>query len=90
MFDINLKIHKIFLIHVFVIILFYFINTIYLHPNDFKGGDTIKTNLDMLYHTIITHASIGYGDISPQTQKSRTIATIHVFITFMLIVTIQP
>ena len=88
--SIPLKILIIFFVHFIIIFLFSIINHFYLSPDDFNGGNTITCYNDTLYHTIITHASIGYGDISPKTNQARLVASIHVIIVFMLIVTLQP
>ena len=88
--SIPLKIFIIFIVHIIIIFIFSLINHFYLSPIDFNGGETISCFNDTLYHTLVTHASIGYGDISPKTKKARNIATLHVFIVFILIVTLQP
>ena len=84
------KIRLIFFLHILVLIVFFFINHYILTPDDFNGGHTIKTKLDTLYHTMVTHASIGYGDISPKSSRARILATIHIFIAFLLIILIVP
>jgi hypothetical protein len=38
---------------------------------------------DIVYYSAITHAGVGYGDISPLTRESRTLVTIHVILSFM-------
>lgn len=86
----NEKIKLIFSLHIIVIIIFYLINHYILTPDDFNGGSTINGSLDTLYHTIVTHASIGYGDISPKSKRARILASIHILITFLLIILIVP
>ena len=86
----NEKIKLIFSLHIIVIIIFYLINHYILTPDDFNGGNTINGRLDTLYHTIVTHASIGYGDISPKSKRARILASIHILITFLLIILIVP
>lgn len=88
--SIPVRILIIIFVHFMIILLFSVINHFYLSPSDFNGGETITCYNDTLYHTIITHASIGYGDISPKTKLARLIASFHVIIVFMLIVTLQP
>lgn len=38
---------------------------------------------DVLYYSSITHAGVGYGDISPLTRESRSLVTLHVILSFM-------
>jgi Ion channel len=38
---------------------------------------------DVVYYSTITHAGVGYGDISPLTRESRTLVTTHVMLSFM-------
>jgi len=74
--------------HFFIVILFSGLYYKLLEPNDFNGGEDLKDYGDYLYFTIITHASVGYGDISPKTPKARKLVTLHVVLAFVLIISL--
>lgn len=52
-------------------------------------GFTIKDNFlvwDALYYTIITHTTVGYGDILPKWRYWKMMGAIHSLIVFFLLV----
>lgn len=77
--------NKLFL-HFLVILIFSVIYYYYLIPEDFNSSDTLKGYIDTLYHTIITHASVGYGDIYPKTRRARLITMCHVILVIALLI----
>jgi hypothetical protein len=49
------------------------------------NGD-FHTPMDALYYTVVTHVTLGYGDISPKTQLARRIVTLHILLVWAEIV----
>ena len=60
---------------IIVIMLMALIITLFLDENDFEGKQQSGINIDNyfenLYFSAVTMASIGYGDISPTSQRAR-------------------
>ncbi|WP_324616665.1 potassium channel family protein [Streptomyces sp. SCSIO 75703] len=52
-------------------------------PGQFAGD--LRTRLDALYFTIVTLATVGYGDIAPSGQTSRTVAVIQILYSFVFL-----
>ena len=48
-------------------------------PGEFNG---LKTRLDALYFTVITLATVGYGDITPAGQLSRAVVMLQLLYSF--------
>ncbi|MCX2922312.1 potassium channel family protein [Streptomyces sp. NEAU-W12] len=51
-------------------------------PGELVGLDT---RLDALYFTLVTLATIGYGDITPHGQAARMVAILQIFYTFVFL-----
>lgn len=75
-------------IHFIVAFVFSLIYKNLLTPEDFNGGEGLKTYTDHLYYSVVTHASVGYGDISPKTPRARFFVTMHIVIAFVLIISL--
>lgn len=72
-----------FMVNAIIIFLFW---TAYMHlGQDHFNGD-IKTPMDAFYYTIVTHVTLGYGDITPKTQMARRIVTVHSLIVWAQVV----
>ncbi|MCZ7413933.1 MULTISPECIES: potassium channel family protein [unclassified Streptomyces] len=48
-------------------------------PGEFDG---LETRVDALYFTVVTLATVGYGDISPSGQSARVVAMVQIVYTF--------
>ncbi|MFJ3214659.1 potassium channel family protein [Kitasatospora sp. NPDC086801] len=53
-------------------------------PGEFKG---LVTRLDALYFTIVTLATVGYGDIAPVGQAPRLVVILQIGYTFVFLAT---
>ena len=71
------------LIHLLIIIIF---SIIYYITNKFDSEDEPLFNgyFDCIYFTIVTHFTVGYGDISPKTKLHRTITMIQIITAFLV------
>ncbi|MGY3202733.1 potassium channel family protein [Streptomyces sp. TE5632] len=52
------------------------------HPGELIG---LSTRLDALYFTLVTLATIGYGDITPHGQTARLVAILQILYTFIFL-----
>jgi len=66
-----------------VIIVF---SVIYYITNHIQNEDErlFESYFDCVYFTIVTHFTVGYGDISPKTKLHRTITMIQIIIAFLI------
>jgi voltage-gated potassium channel len=48
-------------------------------PAAFTG---LETRLDALYFTLVLTSTVGFGDITPDSQAARAVTTLHIFSTF--------
>lgn len=53
------------------------------HPGELDGG--LSTRLDGLYFTLVTLATIGYGDITPHGQTARLVTILQILYTFIFL-----
>lgn len=74
--------------HLVIVLLFSGVYYQYLTPDDFNGGDGLKEYNDYLYFSVITHASVGYGDISPKSRRAKMIVTLHAVLAFTFIISL--
>ncbi|GGX11507.1 hypothetical protein GCM10010297_36030 [Streptomyces malachitofuscus] len=52
------------------------------HPGELDG---IATRLDALYFTLVSLATIGYGDITPRGQAARLVTILQILYTFVFL-----
>jgi len=71
--------------HLIVIIIFSLIYHYVLEPKDFSNGETLNNYMDTLYFTMVTHSTLGYGDIYPKTKIGRLFITCHIAAVLVLI-----
>jgi len=75
--------NELLLLHLAIIVLFTFI-----YYNVSKKSEEDKPNFktleDSLYYTIITHFTIGFGDVSPKSKTMRRLTMLQAFIAFTL------
>lgn len=72
--------------HLFLLLFFSTTYYLFLKKEDFKGGDNLKDYFDYLYFSVVTHASIGYGVISPKTKRAKILVTLHIVLAFTFII----
>ncbi|MFH8973812.1 potassium channel family protein [Streptomyces sp. NPDC017890] len=51
-------------------------------PGEFTG---LRTRVDALYFTVVTLATVGYGDITPRGQAARTVTVLQILYTFVFL-----
>lgn len=57
-------------------------HTLSREPGQFNG---LNTRTDALYFTIVTLATLGYGDITPRGQSSRLVVVLQILYTFVFL-----
>jgi hypothetical protein len=58
--------------------------TYFALDHEFSG---LHTRLDALYFTVVTMATVGYGDITPTSQTARLLVTVQIFYNFVFLAT---
>lgn len=58
----------------------------YIGKDHFNHNDNLNSFTDFLYYSIITHVSIGYGEITPKTRTAKQLVSVHGLIMLYLIV----
>jgi uncharacterized membrane protein len=77
--------NKLLIIHVLCIILFSYIYFIVAQKQGSKKDkENFQSLEDSLYYTTITHFTIGFGDISPESKIMRRITMVQALIAFSL------
>ncbi|MCZ9354965.1 potassium channel family protein [Streptomyces mutabilis] len=51
-------------------------------PGEFTG---LRTRVDALYFTVVTLATVGYGDITPQGQSARIVTVLQIAYSFVFL-----
>ncbi|WP_320775772.1 potassium channel family protein [Streptomyces sp. CRN 30] len=51
-------------------------------PGEFSG---LRTRVDALYFTVVTFATVGYGDVTPRGQASRVVTVVQILYTFVFL-----
>jgi voltage-gated potassium channel Kch len=51
-------------------------------PGEFTG---LHTRVDALYFTVVTLATVGYGDITPQGQSARIVTVLQIAYSFVFL-----
>ena len=84
-FQILKKQNKLLFSHIITIILF---SIIYYFIAPIKGSKKDQENFqnieDSIYYTTLTHFTIGFGDIAPESQIMRRLTILQVLIAFVL------
>lgn len=84
-FKIIKKQNKLLFSHIITIILF---SIIYYYIAPIKGSkkdqENFKNMEDSIYYTTLTHFTIGFGDIAPESQIMRKLTILQVLIAFIL------
>ncbi|WP_346010563.1 potassium channel family protein [Streptomyces sp. SID5910] len=56
--------------------------TLAKQPGEFTG---LRTRVDSMYFTVVTLATVGYGDITPQGQTARIVAILQILYSFVFL-----
>ena len=67
----GLKLHRVFLTFLFIVSALSATN--YFFRYEFFGSGVICSPLDSVYFTLVTLTTLGYGDMSPQTQLGKAV-----------------
>lgn len=73
------------LVFLIILALTVFAGTYYVlgaHRAEFAG---LETRLDALYFTVVTMATVGYGDITPEGQTARLVVTLQIGYNFVFL-----
>ena len=75
--------------HMIVIFIFYFIYRYALSEDDIHissetESDKYNTS-NIFYFTVVSHSTLGLGDMHPKSKRCKTILSIHIFIVIMLV-----
>ncbi|MGW7286433.1 potassium channel family protein [Streptomyces sp. NPDC054847] len=57
-------------------------HTLAKEPGEFAG---LNTRMDALYFTVVTLATVGYGDIHPRGQSARLVTVLQILYTFVFL-----
>ena len=83
-------IKEIFWPHIYILIFFFICNSLamYLDPEGWEGFVIVDNYLiwDALYYTIISHTTVGYGDILPKWRYWKMLGATHSLIVFFVII----
>jgi len=78
------------LAHIVLFFIFFFINFFLMkYKRSCWNGileDDCETIIDSFYYTTATHTSIGFGDITPKNKKIKIITSLHMIMSFFLII----
>ena len=71
--------------HIFIVIIYSLVYYYLAHTKRFgtNEDDRFKTYTNSLYYTIVTHFTIGYGDISPKTRTFKMLCCTQILCAFM-------
>jgi hypothetical protein len=76
--------------HVIVILLFAVINMIVAKKYGTKGDKKrFSTFENCLYFSTITHSTVGYGDLFPESKALRRVAMLHIVIMLSIVFSVQ-
>jgi uncharacterized membrane protein len=64
-------------------IIFVVFTTLYWLMDSKEPGKHFGSNFDPVYFSIITHTTIGFGDISPKTTAARRVTSAHAVLTLV-------
>ena len=74
------------LIHIVVLLLFFLIYRYYISEFSLDNSNNQFNDKRIFYYTLVTHSTLGYGDIKPVTDKGRNLVSLHMFIIIVLLV----
>lgn len=72
-----------FILVALAIVVVFAVLTYFLLGEEIKGAQTFA---DHLYFSTVTLASVGYGDMVPQTQRARILVTAYIIFTFTFLI----
>lgn len=73
--------HMLFITNAIVFVMF---TVIYWIMDTMRPGIHFGDSFDPVYFSVITHTTIGFGDISPKTTVARYITSLHAVLTLVV------
>lgn len=68
----------------FIVIMLFSVIYYYTNTLDNQHEKLFDTYLDCIYFTIVTHFTVGYGDISPKTKLHKILTMMQIIIAFLI------
>ena len=68
----------------FLNLIIYLLFTIIYVKNKNNFNKKQLSNNDILYYSLVTHTTVGYGDIYPVTTQGKYITSLHILIVFIV------
>ena len=72
------------LCHMFVLVLFFILYKHSLEKEDFNSQNK-NNNIEVFYFTVVTHSTLGFGDITPRSKECKQLVTAHAFLIIVLV-----
>jgi hypothetical protein len=73
-------------IHIAVLLLFFLIYKHNISEFILEDDDETITDEHIFYYTLVTHSTLGYGDIKPATNRGRALISTHLFLVIILLI----
>lgn len=71
-------------IHIYIEIIFWFGSFYALCKDNFKCPEILSTWVGALYYSMVTMSTLGYGEVTPSTDKGRMLVLVHLTIAIFL------
>lgn len=68
----------------FLNLIIYLLFTIIYLQNKNNFNKKQLSNNDIIYYSLVTHTTVGYGDIYPVTNQGKYITSLHILIVFIV------
>lgn len=76
---------KIPILKIVLLVIFIYSGIYYTYKEELTNMDENSTFLDCLYFSSVTTVAVGYGDVTPKTQRTKLIVISHTFFVLLFI-----